>query len=247
LSNVAVIAQVTRRFDVLAVQEVRRSAQAFLAMMTVLGPDWQYVVTDVSDGAAGNGERLAFVWDGSRVRLGGLACELVVAPDAAGLPPDVLAGQFARTPHAVSFARGSQVFTLTTLYVRYGTTAERTPELTEIAAWLARWAKCGEPWSTNLIALGDFNIDRQDDPAWQAFTSTGLQAPAAMNLLPRTVFDDPDPAAPPDHRHFYDQMAWFPPDKATKTGFALRVSCQRGTALVPCPIAAQDGSASVAV
>ena len=27
--------------------------------------------------------------------------------------------------------------------------------------------------------------------------------------MPRTIFDDPDPAAPPDHRHFYDQVTWF--------------------------------------
>ena len=39
LSNVLAIAEIVRRFDVVAIQEVRRSAQAFLAMMTVLGPD----------------------------------------------------------------------------------------------------------------------------------------------------------------------------------------------------------------
>ncbi|HST49732.1 hypothetical protein [Jatrophihabitans sp.] len=39
-----------RRFEVVAVQEVRRSARAFLAMMTALGLDWAYPVTDVTDG-----------------------------------------------------------------------------------------------------------------------------------------------------------------------------------------------------
>jgi hypothetical protein len=79
LSNVLAIAEIVRRFDVMAVQEVRRSAQAFLAMMTVLGPDWAYLVTDVTDGRAGNNERLAFVFDPTRLRPSGLACELVVA------------------------------------------------------------------------------------------------------------------------------------------------------------------------
>jgi endonuclease/exonuclease/phosphatase family protein len=37
LSNLLCIAEVVRRFDVIAVQEVRRSAQAFLAMLQVLG------------------------------------------------------------------------------------------------------------------------------------------------------------------------------------------------------------------
>ena len=51
---------------------------------------------------------------------------------------------------------------------------------------------------------------RAGDPLHQAFTSTGLAAPANLNLVPRTIFDDPDPTAPPDRRHFYDQIAWFP-------------------------------------
>jgi hypothetical protein len=57
LSNVLVIAEIVRRFDVVAVHEVRRSAQAFLTMMTALGPNWAYLVTDVTDGRAGNNER----------------------------------------------------------------------------------------------------------------------------------------------------------------------------------------------
>jgi hypothetical protein len=27
--------------------------------------------------------------------------------------------------------------------------------------------------------------------------------------VPRTIFEDPDPAAPPERRHFYDQIARF--------------------------------------
>ena len=44
-------------------QEVRRSAAAFLSMLQVLGQDWAFLVTDVTEGAAGNNERLAFVFD----------------------------------------------------------------------------------------------------------------------------------------------------------------------------------------
>jgi len=110
----------------------------------------------------------------------------------------------------VSFAWEEAVFTLVTLHVMYGNVAaDRFPELKEIAEWLADWATSGDVWGTNLIALGDFNIDRKDDPLYQAFTSTGLQPPAALNFVPRTIFDDPDPAADPDHAHFYDQVAWF--------------------------------------
>jgi endonuclease/exonuclease/phosphatase family metal-dependent hydrolase len=210
LSNLLCIAEVVRRFDVIAVQEVRRSAQAFLAMLEVLGEGWAFLVTDVTRGRQGNNERLAFVFDRQRVRPSGLACELVVAAEDAGISEPTLQGQFARTPYAVSFAADRGVFTLVTLHVIYGQgPADRIAELQEIAGWLAGWATEGDAWGTNLVALGDFNIDRRNDPLYQAFTSTGLRPPAGLNHVPRTIFDDPDPAAPPDHRHFYDQVAWF--------------------------------------
>lgn len=210
LSNLLVIAEVVRRFDVVAIQEVRRTGAALRCLLEMLGEGWSFLVTDVTAGAAGNHERLAFVFDTRRLKLSGLACELVVAPATADLPAGMLQGQFARTPYAVSFSNGRHRFTLVTLHVLYGDRArDRLPELRQVAVWLADWAKGKDAWGENLIALGDFNIDRAGDPLHQAFTSTGLRAPANLNLVPRTIFDDPDPEAPADHRHFYDQIAWF--------------------------------------
>jgi endonuclease/exonuclease/phosphatase family metal-dependent hydrolase len=216
LSNVACLAEVVRHFDVVAIQEVRQSAQAFLAMMQLLGPDWGYLVTDVTQGKAGNNERLAFVFDSTRVKPSGLACELVVPSDTTGSGTQPVTDQFARTPYAISLARGNATFTLVTLHVVYGKApADRVAELTEIAKWLERWSGQRDAWGSNLIALGDFNIDRSGDPLFNAFTSTGLRPPGPLNLVPRTVFDDPDPNAPPDHRHFYDQIAWFGGDTSS--------------------------------
>ena len=212
-SNVACIAEIVRRFDVVAIQEVRRSAGAFQAMMADLGEHWAFLVTDVTDGRAGNNERLAFVYDTTRLRSSGLACELVVAAKDADIPAGSLTEQFARTPYAVGFARGDTRFTLVTLHVLYGDApADRIPELTAVSQWLARWSAGKDPWGENLIALGDFNIDRRDDPLYRAFTSTGLRPPAALNHVPRTIFDDPDEG--PDNHHFYDQIAWFPEGRA---------------------------------
>ena len=215
-SNVGCIAEIVSRFDVVAIQEVRRSAAGFLAMLDALGPDWAFLVTDVTEGDAGNDERLAFVYDTRRLKPSGLACELVV-PAPADEQPKLL-DQFARTPYAVGFARGQARFTLVTLHVIYGKSAEdRIPELTELARWLATWSASKDVWSANLMALGDLNIDRKNDPLYRAFTSTGLRPPDALNQVPRTIFDDPDPNAPPDHRHFYDQIAWFTEGRAALT------------------------------
>jgi hypothetical protein len=66
LSNLLCIAEIVRRFDVVAIQEVRKSGEAFLALMSVLGNGWGYLVTDVTRGTEGNSERLAFVFDRAR-------------------------------------------------------------------------------------------------------------------------------------------------------------------------------------
>jgi hypothetical protein len=111
---------------------------------------------------------------------------------AANISAGALDRQFARTPYAVSFLSSRQTFILVTLDVNYGKqAADRVPELKAIADWLAAWAEREFSWDQNLIALGDFNIDRQDDPLYQAFTSTGLAPAAPLVGLRRTIFDTP--------------------------------------------------------
>jgi endonuclease/exonuclease/phosphatase family metal-dependent hydrolase len=201
LRALSAIAEVISRFDVVAVQEVRGDLRALRHALKLLGPNWGLILTDVTAGPQGNDERLAFLYDTRRVRPSGLACELV-------LPENGAAGagvrQFARTPYAVSFLAGTSTFILVTLHVRYGEApAERVAELTAIARWMADWAGRERDWGHNLLALGDFNIDRRGDALYEAFTSTGLCPPDELSDVPRTIFDD-------EHdRHFYDQIAWF--------------------------------------
>ena len=121
--------------------------------------------------------------------------------------PGALGRQFARTPYAVSFRSGSKTFVLVTLHVLYGDDEEeRLPELRAIAEWLAGWARDINGWDHNLIALGDFNIDRRGDALHDAFVSTGLDIPEDLQGVPRTIFADP---GRPHLDKFYDQIAWF--------------------------------------
>ena len=182
LHALAVIAEIVSRFDVVAIQEVKGNIKALRWMLRMLGPDWGLILTDVSRGDPGNDERLAFVFDSRRVKPSGLACELVIPAGWARsleIGQDVLEEQFARTPYAVSFISGGQTFILVTLHVIYGDKpSDRLAELRGIAEWLADWAeRTSQEFSQNLIALGDFNIDREGDPTYEAFTSTGLQPP----------------------------------------------------------------------
>ncbi len=208
LRGLRAICEIVSRFDVIAIQEVTGDLRALRDMMSFLGPNWAFLMTDITLGAAGNDERMAFVFDNTRLQPSGLACELVVPPEWLDeIGEDALRSQFARTPYAVSFRRKDATFILVTLHVDYGkSSAERIPELKGIARWMADWAARENEWHHNLIALGDFNIDRQGDDLWNAFTSTGLTVPDDLNKVPRSIFADP---GTPTLGKFYDQVAWF--------------------------------------
>ena len=123
----------------------------------------------------------------------------------------------------MSFRSGSETFILVTLHVTYGdSSTDRVPELRGIARWLREWADRTNAWSQNLIALGDFNIDRQDDPLWQALPSTGLTVPDDLQTVPRSVFADP---GEPSTDKFYDQIAWF---ETTRGRTRLSLDYRRG-------------------
>jgi hypothetical protein len=222
LADICAIAKIIERFDVVAIQETRDNLKALRYLMGRLGPDWRFLITDVGEGEPANGERLAYVFDSTRVRLTGLAGELVVPKEWFGkISHGALEEQFARTPYAVSFAAGDQAFTLVTLHVIFGDkAADRIRELRAIAAWLADRADDDDEFNRNLIALGDFNIDRRDDDNWKAFTDQGLTPPYEFYGLTRTIFDKPKKES------YYDQIAWF--TKGNREALTLAYSGKAG-------------------
>lgn len=95
-------------------------------------------------------------------------------------------------------------FTLDSVHILRGKNpAERLPEITAFAQWMHDGAGRPHDWNSNLIVLGDFNLDRIGDPLYEAFVSTGPWPPTELNAVPRTIFDDNKT------RHFYDQLAQF--------------------------------------
>jgi hypothetical protein len=157
------------------------------------------VARATAEGGPGNGERLTFVYDGSRVQPSGLVGEIVLPAEA-----DAPVTQFARTPYAAGFSRADVDFVLTTVHVLWGERpSDRLGEITAFAEWMKRWAEQPDDWNRNLLVLGDFNLDRRGDPLFAAFLSTGLWPPAELDHVPRTVFDNDK------ENHFYDQIAWF--------------------------------------
>ena len=235
LRGLRAIIEILSRFDVIAIQEVKGDLRALRDTLRYLGEDWGFLMTDVNASDAGNDERLAFLFNRTRLKPSGLAAELVVPPDRLErIAENALRNQFARTPYAVSFVRNASTFVLVTLHVLFGDReADRLAELQEIADWMRDWASRTNRYHHNLLVLGDFNIDRQGSAGYDAFASTGLSVPAVLLNLPRTIFDDPDD---PNDDNFYDQIAWF----VTGSGALIDMTVNDGGSFDFMPFVYQD-------
>ncbi len=196
------ISEIIRRFDILAVQEVKGDTRGIRMLLDrFLGSNWGMIISDVSAGSGGNSERLAFIFDKRRVQPSGLAGEIVLPPTSAGNPQD----QFARTPYIVGFKTEKEKFALLTAHIKYGDKpGERLPELMALSNFIAHEIKDrakGEAEEVNLIVLGDFNIDqRGENPLLQAFISTGIVVPEQL-LNQKTTYNTT--------AKYYDHIAWF--------------------------------------
>lgn len=204
LASVHYIKEIISRFDVIALQEVKSNIRALRDTMKLLGRSWSMILTDVNRGSAGNGERMAYLFDTRRVQLSGLAGEIVVPKEWADqVEENALTEQFVRSPFAVGFRSENKTFILVTLHIKYGKSSkDRIAELNGIARWMHDWAGDVNAYDHNLITLGDFNIDERGDLLTETFISEGLYIPAALQdrKVTRSIFDE---------QKYYDQIAWF--------------------------------------
>lgn len=195
------IAEIVSRFDLVAVQEVREDLKALEKLTETLGKWWKYIVTDVTEGSAGNRERMAFLYDSRKVRFSGVAGEIVIPAKRSGgklIQPD---RQLARTPFMVGFEVGWFRFMLCTVHIYYGEGKAEDPKRVEEIRWLAEFlaerSREDEAWSNNMILLGDFNIFRPKDITFKAITDAGFVVPEKLQKLPSNALKD---------KH-YDQIA----------------------------------------
>lgn len=79
LEDLHYIAEIIAHFDVVALQEVRGNLSQFGDLTRILGPDWDHLATDVTDGDAGNGERMVFLFNRRKAQFTNIAGELTLA------------------------------------------------------------------------------------------------------------------------------------------------------------------------
>lgn len=201
------IAEIISKFDLVAVQEVRKDLQTLKDLMKILGSNWEYIFTDVTEGTQGNEERLAYVFDNRKVRFGGLAGEMVLPPQESRDPDSkqtiyTPSKQLVRTPFMCGFKAGWTDFVLTTVHILYGESVADDPnrikEIQNLAESMAAKARGKYEWSPNILLLGDFNIFSRDDDTMNAILKAGFVIPKEIQALPGSN-------APKNK--FYDQIA----------------------------------------
>ncbi|MDH6343281.1 endonuclease/exonuclease/phosphatase family metal-dependent hydrolase [Parabacteroides sp. PFB2-12] len=175
------IAEILSRFDLIAIQEVSSNLKGLEKVMSLMGRNWDYIVTDSTDGTAGGGERTAFLYDKNKIFFRKLAGEIV-------LPKTKLIQgeeQFARTPFCVAFQAGWFKFHLVTVHIYYGKSSgvdpRRVAEIASIAEFLT---KRSQKEDTSYILLGDFNIPNCKDATMEALEKGGFSVPDCIKEHP---------------------------------------------------------------
>lgn len=182
------IAEIIDKFDICAVQEVKGELEPVRRLKALLGPNWDFFVTDVTEGGPGNTERQAFFFNRNKVQFRNLVGEITLASD------QLLQGkQIARTPFFASFQASWFRFTLVSLHVLFGGDSDddKAARAAEIDAVARRAAERAVREDEVYALVGDMNIERPDDAIMASLIDNGLTAPAfgATNLSGTKHYD----------------------------------------------------------
>jgi hypothetical protein len=182
------IAEIISAFDIVALQEVNENLGDLRTIMRILGPGWKYLLTDITLGRRGNGERMAFLYDARKVEFEGLASQVVVPPVyKVGKKTFEPGRQLARAPMMVGFRCGWFKFTICTAHIYYGAPVADEPtrlaEIQILANLLAERADSEHAWAPNMLLLGDFNIFKPSDKTAEAISKAGFVLPPQLTVL----------------------------------------------------------------
>ena len=153
------IAEIINRFDLVAIQEVKSKLDDLHIIMRLLGSNWSYTITDITEGTAGNKERFAYVFDTRKVKPSGLSGEIVLWDK---LTAKSKIKQLKRTPAITGFKSGWKSFSLINMHLHPGNKkddrAYRKEEVNLLMEAIKTKTKKKHFWNDNLIMLGDTNL-----------------------------------------------------------------------------------------
>lgn len=204
-----VIAEIISWFDLVALQEVNDTLVGLRGVQAELPDHYRVLFSD----AAGNAERIAFLYDTRKLTLREKVGELAVPPSDLQdirLPDiDVQFTGFDRNPFLAAFEAGGFVFVLLNVHLYFGDEdsatgmARRCLEAYAVARWADLRRRSRNAFTPNIVALGDFNLPKREpgDPVFDALTRRGLRIPPHSTHVGGSNLND--------DAH-YDQVAVFP-------------------------------------
>jgi endonuclease/exonuclease/phosphatase family metal-dependent hydrolase len=164
------IAEIIDHFDICAVQEVKQDLGPLKRLMRLLGPSWDYFVTDVTEGGPGNKERQAFLYNRNKVTFRNLVGEIVLGQESL-----IDGEQIARTPFFASFQSGWFRFTLCSVHIIFG--KDKSKRTKEISALAERLVKCSREEGEVYVLIGDMNIEKRGDNIFKGLSDHGMTVP----------------------------------------------------------------------
>jgi len=178
------IAEIIDHFDICAIQEVKSDLEPLRRLMKLLGPDWGFFVSDVSTHKGGNKERMAYVYNTTKVHFRNLIGEIVLPTE------DLVNGeQIARSPFFASFQAGWFKFSLCSAHIIYGDDLNlRAKEIGKITDALVARSKKEDQVH---IFLGDMNIEKENDVVMKALKASKMTVPSfgPTNMIGTRWFD----------------------------------------------------------
>ena len=205
------IAEIIDHFDIVVVQEVNsKKLDGLEQVMSILGDNWSYILSDGVEGTAGGNEAMAFLFNTNKVRFTGMVGEIVLPENS------LMAGvQFARTPYMASFRAGWFDFKLSTVHIYYGSEKNsegliqrRLDEIKTISDFLLKRQKSDD---VSYILLGDFNIPDTKGKYFnalvedQSVTASGKVKTTQKFFIPEEIRKHPTDLGQVSH---YDQIAF---------------------------------------
>ncbi|MHA6264903.1 endonuclease/exonuclease/phosphatase family protein [Arenibacterium sp. CAU 1754] len=203
------IAEIVDKFDICAIQEVKSSLKPLERLVKLLGPHWEYFVSDVSSHKGGNSERMAFVYNTDKVIFRHLIGEIVLPRE------DLINGeQIARSPFFAAFQAGWFRFALCSTHIIFGGTTVQEKELRvgEIRAITKTLVKRAQDEDQVYVFLGDMNIDEPDGAIMKALKDSKMCVPS---FPPTNLGGD----------KYYDQIAFTVKGKAELKTRLIRHGC----------------------
>jgi hypothetical protein len=175
------IAEILAQFDLIAIQEVREDRAALDEVVEVLGPEWTYIATDVTEGDAGNFERMAFLYNRSKVQFRGVAGEVMIPESADG---ETL--HLARETR-LELSEGEQLVLRDDVQTYHRAGKEKLDE--EVRLRLAHPARLLLPEGTRLILPRRTEI-RRDAAGQPVFPVDGPLVDVLLQLPPKVIVPD---------------------------------------------------------